>query len=109
MLFTCINPNGDSTRFIHYGNKVALTGIPNFQILPNKIKASTPYDFAGLNLTAYGGLLPVATMLEKLGFLDLITEALTIPKFILAMVLASMGFSAIARSAACRDAWNSLR
>ena len=34
----------------------------------NKIRASTPYDFAGKNLTPYGGLLPVATMLEKLGF-----------------------------------------
>ena len=42
---------------------------------PNKIKASTPFDFEGRNLTAYGGLLPVATMLEKLGFLDLITAA----------------------------------
>src|SRR6516225_7847550 len=29
----------------------------------NKIGASTPYDFEGKNLTAYGGLLPVATML----------------------------------------------
>ena len=35
---------------------------------PNKITASTPYDFSGKNLTAYGGLLPVATMLEKLEF-----------------------------------------
>ena len=25
-------------------------------------------DFRGKNLTPYGGLLPVATMLEKLGF-----------------------------------------
>jgi len=33
---------------------------------PNKIGASTPYDFEAKNLTAYGGLLPVATMLEKL-------------------------------------------
>ena len=33
---------------------------------PMKIGASTPYDFQGSNLTAYGGLLPVATMLEKL-------------------------------------------
>ena len=31
---------------------------------PNKIKASTPFDFQGRNLTAYGGLLPVATMLD---------------------------------------------
>lgn len=35
---------------------------------PNKINSSTPYDFDGKNLTAYGGLLPVATMLEKLQF-----------------------------------------
>jgi hypothetical protein len=35
---------------------------------PNKINASTPYDFTGKNLTPYGGLLPVITLLEKLGF-----------------------------------------
>jgi putative transposase len=34
---------------------------------PNKIGASTRFDFSGKNLTPYGGLLPVATMLEKLG------------------------------------------
>jgi hypothetical protein len=34
----------------------------------NKIGASTPCDFEGKNLTAYGGLLRVATMLEKSGF-----------------------------------------
>jgi hypothetical protein len=44
---------------------------------PNKIGASTPYDFAGKNLTAYGGLLPVITMLEKLGFQSLVEETLT--------------------------------
>jgi hypothetical protein len=32
---------------------------------PIKIGASTPYDCDSKNLTAYGGLLPVATMLEK--------------------------------------------
>jgi hypothetical protein len=32
-----------------------------------KIGASTPFDFSARNLTAYGGLLPVATMLETLG------------------------------------------
>src|SRR5258708_9776568 len=35
---------------------------------PNKIGPATPYDFDGKNLTAYGGLLPVGTLLEKLGF-----------------------------------------
>jgi hypothetical protein len=44
---------------------------------PNKIGASTPYDFAGKNLTPYGGLLPVITMLEKLGFPTLVERTLT--------------------------------
>jgi hypothetical protein len=44
---------------------------------PNKISASTPYDFAGKNLTPYGGLLPVITMLEKLGFQTLVEETVT--------------------------------
>src|SRR5258708_245820 len=45
---------------------------------PNKINASTPYDFRGKNLTPYGGLLPVATMLEKLGFQSLLEETVTV-------------------------------
>src|ERR1022692_50970 len=44
---------------------------------PNKINASTPYDFTGRNLTPYGGLLPVITMLEKLDFQSLVEETLT--------------------------------
>ncbi|MHB1957806.1 MAG: transposase [Acidobacteriaceae bacterium] len=70
---------------------------------PNKIGASTPYDFSAHNQTAYGGLLPVATILEKLGFQQLIEETLTIQRqtraipmfrFILGMVLACyVGFS----------------
>ena len=44
---------------------------------PNNIGASTPYQFSGKNLTAYGGLLPVATMLEKLGFQALVEETIT--------------------------------
>ena len=44
---------------------------------PNKIGASTPYDFNGKNLTPYGGLLPVITMLDKLGFQSLVEETLT--------------------------------
>jgi len=69
----------------------------------NKIGASTPYDFGAKNLTAYGGLLPVATMLEKLGFQELVEETLTVKRktramqmyrFVLAMVLACyVGFS----------------
>jgi hypothetical protein len=44
---------------------------------PNKISASTPYDFTGKNLTPYGGLLPVITLLEKLGFQALVEQTLT--------------------------------
>jgi len=70
---------------------------------PNKIGASTPYDFEGKHLTAYGGLLPVATMLEKLRFQQLlegtltvkrVTRAMSMYQFVLAMVLAVyVGFS----------------
>src|SRR5438105_4194666 len=70
---------------------------------PMKIGASTPYDFQGSNLTAYGGLLPVVTMLEKLQFRELIEQHVTIQRlttsmpgfrFVLAMVLALyVGFS----------------
>src|SRR5438046_8702285 len=44
---------------------------------PNKIGASTPYDFEGRNLTPYGGLLPVATRLEKLGLQQLLEATIT--------------------------------
>ena len=44
---------------------------------PNKIGASTPYDFNGKNLTPYGGLLPVVTMLEKLDFQSLVEQTVT--------------------------------
>jgi len=44
---------------------------------PDKIDGSTPYDFTGKNLTPYGGLLPVITMLEKLDFEPLVKETLT--------------------------------
>ena len=70
---------------------------------PNKIGASTPFDFSGRNLTPYGGLLPVATMLEKLGFQKLLVDMLTVHRipramtlyqFLLAMILCLyLGFS----------------
>ena len=70
---------------------------------PNKISASTPFDFSGGNLTPYGGLLPVATMLEKLRFQQLLEEHVTINRitkampavrFVVAMILALyVGFS----------------
>jgi stalled ribosome alternative rescue factor ArfA len=70
---------------------------------PNKIAASTPFDFGAKNLTAYGGLLPVAAMLERLGFQQVVEETLTVKRitrampmyqFVLAMVLAAyVGFA----------------
>ena len=63
---------------------------------PNKIGASTPYHFRGKNLTPYGGLLPVATLLEKLDFQALLEETITTKRitramspyqFVLALVL----------------------
>ena len=70
---------------------------------PNKIGPATPYNFDSKNLTAYGGLLPVGTLLEKLGFRQLVEETLRVKRqtgampayqFILAMVLACyVGFS----------------
>jgi hypothetical protein len=70
---------------------------------PIQINGSTHYDFEGKNLTAYGGLLPVAAMLEKLKFQQLVEETLTVKRvtrampwyqFVLSMVLALyVGFS----------------
>ncbi len=78
-------------------------GVQEVNPKPNKIGASTPYDFNAKNLTAYGGLLPVATMLEKLGFQQVVEETLTVKRqtkvmpmfrFLLGMVLACyVGFS----------------
>ena len=44
---------------------------------PNKINGSTHFDFTTKNLTPYGGLLPVVTMLEKLGFQSLVEQTVT--------------------------------
>ena len=81
----------------------AQQGADAIQSEPYSIGATTPFDFEGKNLTAYGGLLPVATMLERLGFQQLIEETLTVKRltramsmyqFVLAMVLAVyVGFS----------------
>ena len=70
---------------------------------PNEIDGSAHYDFNGRNLTPYGGLLPVTTMLEKLGFQQLVEETLTVKRktrvmsmsqFVLAIVLTIyVGFS----------------
>jgi hypothetical protein len=92
-----------NNRKEHSGKKPARQGLAEVIAEPNKIGASTPYDFEGKNLTAYGGLLPVATMLERLEFQQLVEETLTVKRvtramsmyqFVLTMVLAIyVGFS----------------
>jgi hypothetical protein len=69
---------------------------PELSKKPHKISASTQYNFKGKDLTPYGGLYPVATMLEKLGFKQLVNDRLSVKRkprsmsaydFVLAMVL----------------------
>ncbi len=55
----------------------AKQGVGEISPEPNKIGGSTPFDFNGRNLTPYGGLLPVITMLEKLDFQPLVEQTLT--------------------------------
>src|SRR5439155_3689802 len=63
-----------TNRIQHSDKKPVKQGAGEIAPEPNKIGASTPFDFSGKNLTPYGGLLPVATMLEKLGFQALMEE-----------------------------------
>jgi len=85
-----------TTEDKHSSQTPAKQGSPETAPEPHKINASTPYDFSGRNLTPYGGLLPVITMLEKLGFQSLVEQTVTskrIPRamdlyrFVLAIVL----------------------
>ena len=92
-----------TNRSQHSGKKPVKKGLGSTYREPNRIGASTPFDFSGKNLTPYGGLLPVATMLEKLGFQTLMEETVTVKRltkvmsgyqFLLAMVLGLyIGFS----------------
>lgn len=87
----------------HSLNEPAKQGAGVVVAEPNRIGVATPYDFESKNLTAYGGLLPVATMLEQLGFQQCVEETLTVKRvtrsmstyqFVVAMVLAVyIGFS----------------
>ena len=80
----------------HREKRPARQGSEEIKSSPNKIGASTPYEFKGKSLTAYGGLLPVATMLEKFSFQALVEETITcsretrvmsLYKFVLGIVL----------------------
>jgi len=87
----------------HSEKTPATQGVEAALAEPLKIGAATPYDFSARNLTAYGGLLPVATMLEKLGFQGLVQETLGLQRqtrampayrFVLGIVLVLyVGFS----------------
>jgi hypothetical protein len=89
----------------HNDKSLVQQGFPADIREPNKTAASTHYDFRGKHLTAYGGLFPVATMLEKLGFQNLVAETLTVKRiprvmtiyqFVLGIVLALyVGFAGL--------------
>jgi hypothetical protein len=64
----------------HSAPRPADQGRPEPPSEPNKIGASTPYDFRGKHLTPYGGLLPLATLLEKLGFQALVEQTITVKR-----------------------------
>ena len=60
------------------------------------------YHFDGRNLTAYGGLLPVTTMLEKFGFQHLLEqtrrvqrEIMSWPDFVVACWRSTFGKQAV--------------
>src|SRR5436190_16587846 len=85
-----------TNRIQHSDKKPVKQGAGEIAPEPNKIGASTPFDFTAKNLTPYGGLLPVATMLENLGFQSLVegevtlsrqTKVMSMYQFVLAMVL----------------------
>jgi Transposase DDE domain group 1 len=83
--------------------KPAERGEPRAAGKASRIGAATRYDFGGGVLTPYGGLLPLAALWEKLGFLKLIgkwltvgrqPESLTNAQFVLGTVLLFfLGFS----------------
>jgi Transposase DDE domain group 1 len=92
-----------TNRTQHSGKKPVKQGSGGTYPEPNRIGASTPFDFSGKNLTPYGGLLPLATLLEKLGFQALVeatvkvtrlTKVMSGYQFLLAMALGLyIGFS----------------
>jgi len=92
-----------NSRNKHTGKPPAKPGAEAVIPKPIKIGAITPFDFKGSNMTAYGGWLPVATMLEKLRFQEWIEQHVTIQRlttsmpgfrFVLGMILALyVGFS----------------
>src|SRR6266481_1767299 len=74
-----------TNRIQHSDKKAVKQGPGEVAPKPNKIGGSTPFDFSGKKLTPYGGLLPVATMLEKLGFQALMEEGVMVKRLTKAM------------------------
>lgn len=81
----------------HTRQETATQGADEVSAKAIEIRASTPFDFEGSHMTAYGGLFPVAAMLEQLRFPELLQEEVTITRattsmpgwrFILSMILA---------------------
>src|SRR5437016_10670749 len=79
----------------HRKKKPARQAFQETRSEPNTIGASTPYQFSGKNLTAYG--LPVATMLEKLGFQALVEETITCSRETRVMSLYKFVFGIVLR------------
>jgi hypothetical protein len=69
----------------HTGELPAKPGAEAVIPKPIKIGANTPLDFQGSHMTAYGGWLPVATMLEKLRFQEWIEQHVTIQRLTTSM------------------------
>src|ERR1700733_9728191 len=80
------------------GRKAANQGVRDVIPEPNKTNGSTPYDFNGRNLTPYGGLLPVITMLEKLGFQSLLEQTVTSKQVCGGVPVAEPGWTRIPRA-----------
>src|ERR1035437_1263930 len=79
---SCANRFSEATQMVkrqeqNSGRRPANQGVRDVIPEPNRINASTLYDFNGRNLTPYGGLLPVVTMLERLDFQSLVEQTLT--------------------------------
>jgi hypothetical protein len=77
----------------HSGKTRAKQGSPTDTPVPNKIAASTTFDFDGKNLTPYGGLFPVATMLEKLGFQKLVEDTLKVKRIPRVMTIYHLNYA----------------
>src|SRR5437762_8311538 len=92
-----------NNRTKHSDKRPARQGAERDIAEPNRIGSATPYDFASRNLTAYGGLLPVATMLEKLEFQQLVEETLTVKRVTRAMPWYQFVLSMEIGRASCRE------